>query len=92
MDKQKLKEALEFAKENGLPSIEVDGVKITVPKEEIKLEVPELKTEEIVKFPNPLDEMSEDEITFYATPYYDELQAKKQKKLEQQTLEEQVRG
>jgi len=40
------------------------------------------KLEEIFKMKNPLDEMSAEEILFYATPYYDELQAQKKKRQE----------
>lgn len=38
----------------------------------------DLKSEELIKPLSILDEMSEEEILFYATPYYDELQAKKE--------------
>jgi hypothetical protein len=52
-------------------------------------EVPESKPEELVKPLSPLDEMSPEEVLFYATPYYDELQAQKEahaKKLAEEGL------
>lgn len=42
--------------------------------------VPESKAEDIVKPLSVLDQMSDDEILYWSTPYYDELQAKKERK------------
>jgi len=41
-------------------------------------EVPDVPAETLVKPMSVLDEMSPEEILYYATPYYDEIQAKKQ--------------
>jgi hypothetical protein len=50
-------------------------------------EIPQIEiTEPVVPF--NLDEMTEDEILYYSTPYYDELQERKL--LQQQKNEEQV--
>lgn len=94
MNKQLLEEALAFARDHGLTSIEVDGVKFNVPGESVKVLdfVPDMKPEEIIKPMNTLDEMSDEEILYYATPYYDELQTKKKYREEQLKLEEKLRG
>jgi hypothetical protein len=39
--------------------------------------VPELKAEDIVKPLSVLDDISPEELKYYATPYYDELQEQK---------------
>lgn len=53
--------------------------------------VPELKAEEIVKPMSIFDEISPEELLFYATPYYDELQRKKEQHA-QQLKEEALNG
>ncbi len=40
--------------------------------------VPDIKPEELVKTVSPLDEITAEEMLYFATPYYDELQAKKE--------------
>lgn len=40
--------------------------------------VPDLKPEEIVKPLSAFDDLSDEEILYYATPYYDEIQGKKE--------------
>jgi hypothetical protein len=74
---QELKELFEFARENDLPWIEVDGVKLPVSKRKQEIskdqETPEIFADEAAKY-------TEEEILFYATPYFDELQARKAEK------------
>lgn len=53
---------------------------------ESKPEIPEMKPEDIVKPISVLDEIDEDDVKYWATPYYDELQA--QKELHKQHLKE----
>lgn len=43
-----------------------------------KTYVPELKPEEIIKPMSVLDDLTPEEILFYATPRYDEIQAEKE--------------
>lgn len=50
--------------------------------------VPELKAEEIVKPLSVLDDYTDEEILYYSSPYYDVLQAQKQKQLEQRNEDE----
>lgn len=56
-----------------------------------KQEVPELKAEDIVKSLSVFDQLSPEELLFYATPYYDELQRKKEQHA-QQLKEEALNG
>lgn len=48
-----------------------------------KLEAQELKAEELVNPPSPFDELSDEEVLYYASPYFDEIQARKQAREEQ---------
>lgn len=50
----------------------------------------ELTPEEILKPMSPLDELSDDEIRYYATPYYDQLQAEKAQRAEQIKMGEEL--
>lgn len=79
------------AKEMGLPEIRIGDiyVKFDQPKAAAQ-PVPELKPEDIVKPMSVLDELSPEEIQYYATPYYDEL--KRLKDLRAQTLKEEPNG
>jgi hypothetical protein len=62
------------------------------PKEQQSQSVPELKPEEIVKPLSPLDDFSDEEILYYATPYYDELQRKKEMHKEKLKQEDSLHG
>ncbi len=50
-----------------------------------KVEIQELKAEDIVKPLSILDEMTTEEMLFWATPYYDQLQ--EEKRLHQEALD-----
>ena len=84
MDKDKLKEAIEFARTMGLSSITVDGIKMDLSP--IDLVTGSFLTEKELDQGLNREEMTEEEIKYWATPYYDELQLKKQR--QQQTLKE----
>lgn len=49
---------------------------------------PDLKAEDIVKSMSPFDDMDEDDIKYWSTPYYDEIQARK--RAHQEKLKEEV--
>lgn len=67
----------EVARENECPWIEVDGVKMAVPKKQAQ----SLQDPVTPNIPSdPSAEYSDDEILFYSTPYFDELQALKEEK------------
>lgn len=84
MNEEKLKAALAFAKEHGLKSIEVDGIKMELgePRPDPNAEIPDLKAEELVAALSPFDEMTDEEVLFWSTPHYDELQSAKALKAE----------
>lgn len=77
-------------KELGLTSFKAEGiemtndVKVTQPSDVVmtkpKLEpnTDELKAEDIVQPMSVLEELDEDDILYWATPYYDDIQARKQ--------------
>lgn len=93
MNKFKRQELLKEAIELGLKSIELDGVKYEIGQYSPNIEqkpVSEEESKALLKAltSTPLDELTEDEVLYYATPYYDQLQ--EQKKLRQQ--QEQDKG
>ena len=90
MNKEKLKEALDFARENNLSWIEVDGIKMEVPKAMLP---PSTDADEknLKSIYNPEPEYTEEEILYYATPYFDELQARKKLRQEQQKHDESLK-
>lgn len=86
-------QVLEKAKELGLQHIEVEGFEASFgqpsasapsPQPTVNPQlgavqpVPERDAEDIVKPMSVFDEMTDEEILYYSTPYYDELQAKKE--------------
>lgn len=86
-----IKVLLEMARAQGCKSVEVDGIRFEVGEQpSASGPVPELKAEEIVKPMSVLDDLSEEEIQYYATPYFDELQKRKaaqKQKLADEALE-----
>jgi hypothetical protein len=90
MNKEELIEAIAFAKEQGLSSISVGNITMTIPKE-ISYEIKEPTPSELNLAFNQ-EEISEEEILYYATPYYDELQEKKKRQLETIKEDEDKRG
>ena len=93
MDRAKLQEALQFAKENGLSSITIDGIRMDI-ADQIKAEAIELPTESDLNkvFNNQNDGPTDEEVLFWSTPYWDELQAIKKKQLETLAEDKDVRN
>ena len=105
-------EIVNTARALGVQDVEIDGVKYNLavptmtPFSHTQVHTtgyiapvgppPELKAEEMVKPLSVLDEYSDDEILYYSSPYYDELQAKKeaqqQLKKESDELKEAANG
>ena len=89
-------QVMEKAKELGLTSFKSGDLELTLAQQvqqipqvsAPKTEVPELKPEEIINPLSVLDDMDEDEIKYWATPYYDEIQAKKE--AQRQLAKEQI--
>jgi hypothetical protein len=50
--------------------------------------VPDLSADELIRPMSPFDEISDEEVQYWATPHYDELQAKKQ--AQQQRIKEEI--
>lgn len=93
MDKAKLQLAIEVAKEMQAPWVEVDGIKI--PLVELKVHDVELEvqTEDELKRVMAAieDEYTDEEIMYYATPHFDELQEKKKARHEALLKEKEVK-
>lgn len=86
LDRERLREALDFARENGLRAIEVDGIKMEVPP------VEEPQPEGDIKQPTtPFDNLSDQEILFWSTNYFDELSAEKELRMKALEEEQNVR-
>lgn len=86
------------AKELGGVSLKVDGLEIHVvenkatPKQEETRELTEQDIKELEKVLSPhFEDYSDEEILYFATPYFDELQAKKQAMAEQRKQDEGLR-
>lgn len=90
MNKERLQEALNFARENGLPSITVDGITMPVPK--VQAPQRELTEEEMKKLYPPEEVPTDEEILFWSSPYYDELQMKKEMQKQAQKEKENLNG
>lgn len=72
---------IDNCKRIGVESVEIDGVKYNVAQQMAREQnrmVPDLPPEQLVVPLSPFDDMSDDEIKYYATPYYDVLQAEKE--------------
>lgn len=93
MSREELKQLLEQAKELGVESVEIEGIKYTLRRDPVMRQdyVPEVAPEEILKPLSAFDELSEEEVLYYATPYYDELQARKQEKQEKKRLSDELK-
>lgn len=84
MTTKKIKELIELAKSQGCTQATIDGntyvfdskphhEAITTPQH-----VPDMKAEELIQPESVFDQMTEEEILYWATPYYDEVVAKKE--------------
>jgi hypothetical protein len=92
MDRTKLETALTFAKEHGLEMIEVDGVKIILPnKKTIEPIASGLDDAQILNADDNFG-YTDEEILYWATPYFDELQDLKNQKKQLAQLHEEVNG
>lgn len=88
MSPENLETYLRLAKNAGCSSVVIDGVTFNLSQENLAYgveigavkPVPELKAEELVK-PGE-EELSDAELLYWSTPYFEELQALKEKKNE----------
>lgn len=80
-----LKERIEEARSLGIKAITIDGVTYDLTPMAVQPQPTELAEEdykELIKKLTDDSEYTSDEIQFYATPYFDELQAIKEKQKE----------
>ncbi len=93
MTKKKRLELINEAKEMGATSITLDGIRYEWPLETVKTvkaEVQEVKADELIKPISVFDQMTDEEILFWAVPHYDTIQ--EQKKLQQEAAEGKING
>lgn len=91
MTPKKMMALIKEAKEMGLPEIRIGDVYVKFDSPApIATAVPELKAEELIKAMSHFDMPTEDELKYYATPYYDELQ--RQKELRAQQIKDNPNG
>lgn len=89
MTAKKRLQLLKEAKELGMKSIEIDGVKYELSEQKTAQPVQELSEDQVKSLfsdTKVLDEMSDDEVLYWATPYYDQLQHEKKLQDEQRKL------
>lgn len=79
-----LKERIEEARCLGIKAITIDGVTYELgPKPINHSPIPDMEAAELLKPMSPFDDLSEDEILYYSTPYFEQLQAQKKEHEEQ---------
>lgn len=92
---------MDHAKELGISKIKVEGFEAELshlnqtPAPAQTGTIADLSDEEIRELvipPSPFDDLSDEEILYFATPYYDELQAKKEAQAQKLKEEEATRG
>lgn len=88
MTKEEIMFHVEMAREVGCDFIEVSGVKYHIPIKPkiIEYSDAELTAEDLVSPMSPLDDLNDEEMLYWATPHFDEMQ--EQKKLREQQLKE----
>lgn len=91
---EEIETILSHFKNLGLKSVTIDGITYEFKDLEkiVNPYVPELKPEEIVKPLSPFDELTEEEILYWATPYGKELEARKKAQQEQKHFEDELRS
>lgn len=82
MTPEQIAQAIKIAKENGCQSISIDGVVYNLnaehyPNPDLKF-VPDQEASELLKPMSVLDEYSDEDVLYWATPYYDEMIAKRE--------------
>lgn len=95
MTKEERLELIKEAKELGLKAIEIEGVRFELGEAKpVNNAIPLTEEQAKAMFTDSmvLDEMSDDEILYYSTPYYDQLQHEKKLKEEQKKLKEDLNG
>lgn len=95
MTKEERLELIKEAKELGLKAVEIEGVRFELGESKpVTNAVPLTEEQAKAMFTDSmvLDEMSDDEILYYSTPWFDVLQHEKKLKEEQKKLKEDLNG
>lgn len=92
--KEEIDQIISHAKELGLLAVEIEGIKFILPLKDVpKMSVVEdLKAEDIVKPLSPLDEYSDEEILYWSSGYFDELQAKKEAQKNKKQIDDELKA
>ncbi len=83
MTKKKRLELLDEAKRMGLKSVTIDDVIYEIGSTKQSGPIREAEARELLTPMSVFDDYSDDEILYYATPYFDELQDMKEKRKQQ---------
>lgn len=76
----RIRQMIQMSKEEGLVKCEIEGMVFHIaPKAKEITYSPELKSDELVSPLSAFDELSDDEVLFYSSPYYNDLQIEKEK-------------
>ncbi len=92
--KEEIASILAQAKEMGMESVEVDGVKYTLGAHPVTKQLgfpQELKPEEMVTPLSVLDEYTEEEILYWSSGYFDDLQARKESANKQRAIDDELK-
>lgn len=83
---EEIQARIRIAKDMGCQSIEIDGIAYkffdpskTYPAQAIA-SVPDARAEDLIKPESVFDQISDEEVLYWSTPYYDQLQADKEAK------------
>ena len=84
---------IQRAKQLNLESIEIDGVRYILgsPRKQRGQPVEEMKPEEMVKPLSVLDEYTDEEIQYWATPWFDILQETKEAQKNQKQIDDELK-
>lgn len=87
-----LKEILQEAKEAGAVEVTVNGITYKLNLEtSFHSAVSEEKAEDLMSPLSVLEEYTDEEILYYSTPFFDELQARKTARSDQQKIDDQLK-
>jgi hypothetical protein len=80
------------ARELGISEMVIEGVTYKLGHTPKPVEMTEADLKNAVKFQSPLDDLSDDEVLYYHSSYFDELQEQKQLRKEQIKNKEDING
>lgn len=92
--KEQFLEIIEQAKELHLEAVEMEGIKYylgSTSKLKLLGPVEEQKPEDIVKPLSSFEELTDEEVLYYSSPYYDVLKAEKEAKTKQKQQDDELK-